>query len=79
MHVFFKPFCSHHSGTCKTTWEVCCKSRVIKSKKKKFVLNLSVISKKMSDSEDLSDITTSLYHGSSANEAGWEGKVMEKT
>ena len=33
----------------------------------------------MSDSEDLSDITTSLYNGSSGNEADQRGKVMEKT
>ena len=33
----------------------------------------------MSDSEDLSGITTSLYDGSSQNEEDSKGKVMEKT
>ena len=34
---------------------------------------------KMSDLEDLPDITTSLYDGSSGNETDSEGEVMKKT
>ena len=82
MHIcFFKAFCSCHSRTCKRKRDVCCKSWVIKSKKKKkFVVNLSVLDLKNVYSEDLSDFTTSLYDGSSsANEVDSEDKVMEKT